>query len=222
MSETRQDVDWDQLRKEYEETPGLSIKRLAMKYSLPRGTVERRATVYHWAKFLPVARRATSSITAAANKAIDQTCRAVAARIEERAAQTLKDLAPWIEEQRAVHVRHIVGLSRKALVRLDDLFNQNKPDSPKDEQFSAAAIEKHDTIIRRNLGMSDNGSGSNTLNIGVLVGGGRQVVDAGEAVTVTVAAQDGAGAVAKDEVQIAKDDSHPDQDETESGQNPNR
>jgi hypothetical protein len=169
-------VDWEKLRSEWECNPSVTLRGLAKKHGIPPGTVRRRSHEHHWSKFVPVVKRATASITAAADLAIKRTCDAVAARIEARTVETLKDLEPWIEEQRAVHVKAIVGLSRKGLARLESLYDKAKPKAAKDEQFAAAAMEKHDQIIRRNLGMGDNGTGSTSLNVAVLVGGGRKVI----------------------------------------------
>lgn len=172
-------VDWEKIRADYETSPDLSLRKLALKHGIPDGTVRRRAHEHHWAKFVPVLRRATASVTNAANKAIEETCAAVARRVEARTIETLRDLEPWIEEQRARHVKHIVGLSRAGLARLERLYSENEPTAAKDEQFAAAAMEKHDSIIRRNLGMGDNGTGSTSLNVAVLVGGGRKVLASG-------------------------------------------
>jgi hypothetical protein len=174
--ESPHQVDWEKVRADWECNPSVTLRGLAKKWNLPAGTVRRRSFEHKWSKFVPVVKRATSSITAAADLAIKRTCDAVAARIEARTVETLKDLEPWIEEQRAVHVKAIVGLSRKGLARLESLYDKAKPKQAKDEQFAAAAMEKHDQIIRRNLGMGDNGTGSTSLNVAVLVGGGRKVI----------------------------------------------
>jgi hypothetical protein len=40
----------------------------------------------------------------------------------------------------------------------------------RDESLAAATWEKHDAIIRRNLGMNETGEGSGTLSVSVLAG----------------------------------------------------
>jgi hypothetical protein len=100
----------------------------------------------------------------------------VAAQVKADTEKTLKDLAPWIERMRADHIKYIVQLSRKALGRVDQIFATKPPAAPKDESFAAQAIDKHDAIIRRNLGMGEQNS-TNSLNVNVLVAGGRSVHD---------------------------------------------
>src|SRR6266576_6849289 len=172
-------VDWKALQREYEGDPEMTHFKLALKHNIARNTIGRHAQLYGWRKHGEENRyavRATQRINAAGEAAISATCREVAAQVTASTEKTLKDLAPWIEEMRASHVKYIVGLSQKALKRLDTLFESKEPAAPKDEQFSAAAIEKHDSIIRRNLGMSEqNAAGS--LNVNVLVAGGRSVTE---------------------------------------------
>lgn len=171
------DVDWKALQAEYEDDPTMTHERLGGRHKISRNTIARHAQLYGWKKKGEENRyavRAAQRINAAGEAAISATCREVAAQVTASTEATLKDLAPWIERMRADHVKYIVGLSQKALKRLDLLFETKPPAAPKDEQFSAAAIEKHDSIIRRNLGMSEqNAQGS--LNLNVLIAGGRSV-----------------------------------------------
>lgn len=170
-------VDWKALQREYEDNPEVTHYQLARKYNINRNTVARHAQLYAWRKPGEEKRhaaKAATRITQAAEAALASTCREVAAQVTASTEKTLKDLAPWIEEMRASHVKYIVGLSSKALKRLDKIFESKEPDTPKDEQFSAAAIEKHDTIIRRNLGMGE-GNAAGSLNVNVLIAGGRSV-----------------------------------------------
>jgi hypothetical protein len=46
-------------------------------------------------------------------------------------------------------------LHRRGVERIEKLWDGNEPDNPKFESFAAAALDRHDNIIRRNLGMND-------------------------------------------------------------------
>ena len=46
----------------------------------------------------------------------------------------------------------------------------------KAESLAAATLDKHDAIIRRNLGMNETSTGSCSLNVAVLLPGGRAII----------------------------------------------
>ena len=71
------------------------------------------------------------------------------------AENTLAELKPWIEQQRAHHLRKIVQAGRHGVERIETLWDDNEPSNPKFESFAAAALDRHDNIVRRNLGMND-------------------------------------------------------------------
>ena len=48
--------------------------------------------------------------------------------------------------------------------------------NPKQEQFASAALDKRDTIVRRNLGMSEKQTGSGSLDLNLLTGRGRTLI----------------------------------------------
>jgi hypothetical protein len=53
------------------------------------------------------------------------------------------------------HLRKIVQTGRRGVERIEKLWDDNEPDNPKFESFAAAALDRHDNIVRRNLGMND-------------------------------------------------------------------
>jgi hypothetical protein len=55
------------------------------------------------------------------------------------------------------------------------LWDESDAVDPKQEQFASSALDKHDTIIRRNLGMSDNQPAVSSLNVDVLTQGRRLI-----------------------------------------------
>jgi hypothetical protein len=89
----------------------------------------------------------------------------------------MAELQPWIEQQKAEHIRRAVTIAKRGLQRLEKFWDENPPEA-RAESLAAAALDKHDAIIRRNLGMNETQVGSGSLNLDVLVGGGRVVVSA--------------------------------------------
>jgi hypothetical protein len=89
------------------------------------------------------------------------------------AREIVEDLRPWIEREKAEHVRRAVAMGKRGYERIDRMWNEKALVEVKDESLAAATLEKHDTIIRRNLGMNETGDGSGSLNLNVLAGRGR-------------------------------------------------
>jgi rRNA-processing protein FCF1 len=87
------------------------------------------------------------------------------------AEQVMADLRPWIEQEKAKHVRRIVNIAKRGFERIEKVWDENEPCSPKEESLAAATLDKHDAIIRRNLGMNETSTGSCSLNLHVLTGG---------------------------------------------------
>jgi hypothetical protein len=87
----------------------------------------------------------------------------------------MADLQPWIEQEKVKHIQRAVSIARRGFERIEKLWDENAPEV-RSESLAAATLDKHDTIIRRNLGMNENQGGSGTLNLNVLVAGCRTVV----------------------------------------------
>jgi hypothetical protein len=71
------------------------------------------------------------------------------------AENTLAELKPWIEQQKAHHLRKVVQAAKRGVERMEKLWDGNEPDDARFESFAAAALDRHDNIVRRNLGMND-------------------------------------------------------------------
>ena len=86
----------------------------------------------------------------------------------------VEELRPWIEREKAEHIKRAVTMGKRGYERIDRMWNEKALVEVKDESLAAATLEKHDTIIRRNLGMNETGDGSGSLSLNVLAGrGGR-------------------------------------------------
>ena len=79
---------------------------------------------------------------------------------------------------KAKHIKRAVSMAIRGFERIETLWDENALPEPRAESLAAATLDKHDAIIRRNLGMNETQGGSGTLNLDVLVAGGRRIVSA--------------------------------------------
>ena len=94
------------------------------------------------------------------------------------AKQFMAELQPWIEREKAEHIKRIGAIAKRGFRRIEKLWDENAVPEARAESLAAATLDKHDAIIRRNLGMNETQGGSGTLNLDVLVAGGRTIVSA--------------------------------------------
>ena len=94
------------------------------------------------------------------------------------AKQFMAELEPWIEREKAKHIKRAVSMAIRGFERIERLWDEQEAADCKAESLAAATLDKHDAIIRRNLGMNETQGGSGTLNLDVLVAGGRTIVSA--------------------------------------------
>jgi len=87
----------------------------------------------------------------------------------------IADLQPWIEQEKLRHVQRVVRMAKRGFERIEKQWDQNAPEV-RSESLAAATLDKHDAIIRRNLGMNENPGSSPTVDLYVLAGGGRTIV----------------------------------------------
>jgi hypothetical protein len=80
----------------------------------------------------------------------------------------VRDLGPWIEHQKAEHIKRAVAMGKRGFERLERLWDEKEALDPRQEQLASSALDKHDTIVRRNLRLSDNEGRSGSLNLNLL------------------------------------------------------
>ena len=80
-------------------------------------------------------------------------------------------MQPWIEREKAEHIKRIVAIAKRGFRRIEKLWDETEVADSKVESLAAATLDKHDAIIRRNLGMNETSAGSCSLNLHVLTGG---------------------------------------------------
>jgi hypothetical protein len=168
--------EWAQLRLEYETSDARpTLRELADKHGLSRSTIFKRAAREKW--------KQNAALVEATRKQIVEKMEArLQAEITEvaqlTAKQVLAELQPWIEREKAEHVRRAVTMAKRGFRRIEKLWDENAVPEARAESLTAATLDKHDAIIRRNLGMNETQGGSGTLNLDVLVAGGRTIVSA--------------------------------------------
>jgi len=69
--------------------------------------------------------------------------------------QVVEELRPWIEREKSEHIRRAVAIGKRGFERIGKLWDGEGPVDPKYESLAASSLDKHDEIIRRNLGMND-------------------------------------------------------------------
>jgi len=168
--------EWAQLRLEHETSDARpTLRELADKHGLSRSTIFKRAAREKWKQNAALVEATRKQIVEKMEARMEIATTEVVQLVAE---QVMADLQPWIEQEKAKHVRRIVNFAKRGFERIEKVWDENEPCSPKEESLAAATLDKHDAIIRRNLGMNETQGGSGTLNLDVLVAGGRTIVSA--------------------------------------------
>jgi len=162
-------VDWSEVRTAYE-TTHTTLRQIADRFGISFSTTMKRAAREKWKKPESVIVETRKKIDGTINKVVEETARKMEAAVSEMAENALAEIQPWIEREKVSHIRRIVNAGKRGVERIEKLWDDNEPNDPRDESFAAASLERHDTIIRRNLGMSE-GATPGTLNLNILAGG---------------------------------------------------
>jgi hypothetical protein len=67
----------------------------------------------------------------------------------------MAELQPWIEREKAQHIRRAVRMAKRGFERIERLWDEREAADCKTESLIATTLDKHDAIIRRNLGIND-------------------------------------------------------------------
>jgi hypothetical protein len=168
--------EWADLRLQYEtnvERP--TLRQVADKHCISRSTIFKRASREGWKQGAAVVEAARQQIV----EKMEARLEAETAEVAQVAAkQLMAELQPWIEREKAEHVQRVVRIVKRGFQRIEELWDSSALPEARAESLVASALDKHDQIIRRNLGMNETQVGSGSLNLDVLVGGGRVVVSA--------------------------------------------
>jgi hypothetical protein len=144
---------WTDVRLEYE-TGGnrRSLRELADKHCVSRSTIFKRAAREGW--------KQQAALVEATRKQIVQKMEAKMEAATNEAAQlvtkqVVEELRPWIEREKTEHIRRAVAIGKRGFERIGKLWDAEEPVDPKYESLAASSLDKHDEIIRRNLGMDN-------------------------------------------------------------------
>jgi len=162
----RNEQEWANLRLEYEtssERP--TLRQVADKHGISRSTIFKRAAREHW-------KQNATLIESTRQQIIQKMEAKLEAEVDEvahvAAKQVITELQPWIEREKAEHVRRIVAIAKRGFQRIEKIWDENVVPEARAESLVAATLDKHDTIIRRNLGMNEAPSGQGALNLNIL------------------------------------------------------
>jgi hypothetical protein len=161
--------EWAQLRLEYEtsaERP--TLRELADKHGLSRSTIFKRAARERWKQNAALVEATRKQIVEKLEAKMETATTEVAQLV---AAQVIAELQPWIEREKAEHIKRAVRMATRGFERIERLWDEQEAADCKAESLAAATLDKHDAIIRRNLAMNEASAGSCSLNLHVLTGG---------------------------------------------------
>ena len=113
--------------------------------------------------------------------------------------EMMAQLQPWIEREKAEHIKRAVKMATRGFERIERLWEVNQSPEARAESLAAATLDKHDQILRRNLGMNETSAGSCSLNVAVLTGA-RTIIEAQQTI-------DQSGGVAPEKI-ISQDQAH--------------
>ena len=160
--------EWADVRLEYETSSARpTLRELADKHAVPRSTIFKPAAREKW-------KQNAALIEATRKQIVEKMEARLQAEITEvaqlRAKQVMAELQPWIEREKVEHIKRIVAIAKRGFRRIERLWDETEVADSKAESLAAATLDKHDAIIRRNLGMKEASAGSCSLNLHVLTG----------------------------------------------------
>ena len=163
------------MRLEYETSSARpTLRELADKHAVPRSTIFKRAAREKWKQNAALIEATRKQIVEKLEAKMETATTEVVQLVAE---QVMADLQPWIEQEKAKHVRRAVTMAKRGFRRIEKLWDENAVPEARAESLAAATLDKHDAIIRRNLGINETPAGSCSLNLHVLTGG-RTIISA--------------------------------------------
>jgi len=161
--------EWADVRLEYETSSARpTLRELADKHAVPRSTIFKRAAREKWKQNAALIEATRKQIVEKLEAKMETATTEVVQLVAE---QVMADLQPWIEQEKAKHVRRAVTMAKRGFRRIEKLWDENAVPEARAESLAAATLDKHDAIIRRNLGINETPAGSCSLNLHVLTGG---------------------------------------------------
>jgi DNA-binding transcriptional regulator YhcF (GntR family) len=160
------DQEWAGVRLEYEtNTERPTLRELADKHQISRSTIFKRAAREKW-KQNAVLVEATRKQIVKKMEAKMEAATSEAAQLV--AKQVVDDLRPWVQREKEERVKRAVTMGKRGFERIEKFWDEEEPVDPRQESFAAATLDRHDGIVRRNLGMNDKEMPISPLNLNVL------------------------------------------------------
>jgi len=160
---------WANLRLEYETSSARpTLRELADQHAVPRSTIFKRAAREKWKQNAALVEATRKQIVKKMEARMEM---ATTEAADLAAKQFMAELQPWIEREKAEHVKRAVRMAKRGFERIERLWDEREAANCKAESLTAATLDKHDAIIRRNLGMNDEKRPTSALNLNVLSGG---------------------------------------------------
>jgi len=139
---------WEQVKTAY--AAGVGLREIARKMKIPEGTVLARAKRERWTKQL-------------------EDAKAIALAAQSDAITPMQSVAVCMQERSQRHVARMADVTDKVLPHLQAM----PPDQILDR---ADQLDRYDRVARRNYGLDKVASGPSSLNIAVLLPGGRTTI----------------------------------------------
>jgi hypothetical protein len=141
------------------------LRELADKHRISRSTIFKRAARERWKQNATVVEAARKQIVKKMEAKLEAATSEAAQLV---ARQVVEDLRPWVQREKEEHVKRAVTMGKRGFERIERLWDDREPVDPKQESFAAATLDRHDGIVRRNLGMNDKEMPISPLNLSVL------------------------------------------------------
>jgi len=139
---------WEQVKTAY--AAGVGLREIARKMKIPEGTVLARGKRERWTKQL-------------------QEAKAIALAAQSDAITPMQSVAVCMQERSQRYVARMADVTDKVLPHLQAM----PPDQILDR---ADQLDRYDRVARRNYGLDKVASGPSSLNIAVLLPGGRTTI----------------------------------------------
>jgi len=158
--------EWVKIKAVWETAPDKpTFRALAKIYGFDRTTIQQRAKREGWQRKDSLALATVRAVENESKTIVAETAAIVGKQLR---ADLQNSLAPWLEREKAKHVRTQVHRAKRALKQIDSHVQPTVSLSPKDSAFIARAADQWDTIARRNLGMNDGSPTAGSLNLNIL------------------------------------------------------
>ena len=163
---------WEQVKTAY--AAGVGLREIARKMKIPEGTVLAHAKRNGWTQQIELAKQDAKSM-------------------QSDAITPMQSVAVCMQERAHRHVARMAGVTDKVLPHLEAM-------PPKEILDRPDQVDRYDRVARRNYGLDKAPGGTPSLNVAVLVSGGRTITTPQQSI-------DGIGPVAPEKT-ISQEPAH--------------